>query len=192
MKKDAKHYGQLFLSCLRISAFTFGGGYVIVPLMKKRFVEELGWVSEEKMLDYIAIAQSSPGPNAVNTSVMLGYDLAGLPGALLAALATVLPPLVILSVVSVFYTLLIDSAVVKNVLRGMQAGVAAVVLDAVIDMAAGIIKSRRAAAIVLMAAAFVAAAALKINVAFIILASAALGVLAVLKNRGKEGDGGAS
>lgn len=192
MKKDAKFYGQLFLSCLRISAFTFGGGYVIVPLMKKRFVEELGWVSEEKMLDYIAIAQSSPGPNAVNTSVMLGYDLAGLPGALLAALATVLPPLVILSVVSVFYTLLIDSAVVKNVLRGMQAGVAAVVLDAVIDMAAGIIKSRRAAAIVLMAAAFVAAAALKINVAFIILASAALGVLAVLKNRGKEGDGGAS
>lgn len=186
MKKDLKFYLKLFAGCLRISAFTFGGGYVIVPLIKKRFVDELGWVSEEKMLDYIAIGQSSPGPIAVNTAAMMGYGLAGLPGALVAVFATVLPPLVTLSVVSVFYALVIENAVVRNVLRGMQAGVAAVVLDVVVDLVAAVTKSRRAVPVVLMAAAFVAAAVFKVNVAFIILASAAYGVLAVAKVRGKE------
>ncbi|HHT17197.1 MAG TPA: chromate transporter [Papillibacter sp.] len=192
MRKDIKFYGKLFSGCLRISAFTFGGGYVIVPLIKKRFVDEYGWVSEEQMLDYIAIGQSSPGPIAVNTSAMMGYGLAGLPGALVAVFATVLPPLVTLSIVSVFYSLVIENAVVRNVLRGMQAGVAAVVLDVVIDLIAAVTKSRRAVPIVLMAAAFIAAAVFKVNVALVILTCAVYGALTVVKARRKERDNGHS
>jgi chromate transporter len=192
LRKDIKFYGKLFSGCLRISAFTFGGGYVIVPLIKKRFVDEYGWVSEEQMLDYIAIGQSSPGPIAVNTSAMMGYGLAGLPGALVAVFATVLPPLVTLSIVSVFYSLVIENAVVRNVLRGMQAGVAAVVLDVVIDLIAAVTKSRRAVPIVLMAAAFIAAAVFKVNVALVILTCAVYGALTVVKARRKERDNGHS
>ena len=93
----------LFLSTLQLSAFTFGGGFVIVPLMRKKFVEELGWIEEQEMLDFTAIAQSSPGPIAVNASILVGYHVAGIPGALLTALGTILPPLVIISAISLFF-----------------------------------------------------------------------------------------
>lgn len=186
MKKDFKFYLKLFLGCLRISAFTFGGGYVIVPLIKKRFVDELGWVSEEKMLDYIAIGQSSPGPISVNTSALMGYGLAGLPGALVAILATILPPLVTLSVISVFYSFVIKNAVVKNVLRGMQAGVAAVVLDVVFDLVATVVRSRKVVPVLLMTGAFLAAAVFNVNVALVILTCAVYGALTVIKTRRKE------
>ena len=86
-----KFYWKLFTSTFQLSAFTFGGGYVIVPLMKKQFVEKLGWIDEKEMLDFTAIAQSSPGAMAVNASVLLGYHLSGIPGALVSILGTVLP-----------------------------------------------------------------------------------------------------
>jgi len=96
---------QLFFSTLYLSAFTFGGGYVIVSLMKKRFVDERHWIGEDEMLDLVAIAQSSPGPIAVNGAIVVGYKLAGLAGALTAAVATVIPPFVIIALVSYFYQL---------------------------------------------------------------------------------------
>ena len=74
------------------SAFTFGGGYVIVPLLKKKFVDDLKWIEEEEMLDLTAISQSSPGAMAVNTSMLIGYRVAGTAGALVTILGTVLPP----------------------------------------------------------------------------------------------------
>ena len=79
-------YRKLFLSTFELSACTFGGGFVIIPLMRKKFVEELGWIEEEEMLDLTAIAQASPGAIAVNASIMLGYHIAGIPGAILARL----------------------------------------------------------------------------------------------------------
>ena len=88
---------KLFLSTLYLSAFTFGGGYVIVSLMKKKFVDECGWIKEEEMLDLIAIAQSAPGPMAVNGAIVVGYKLAGLTGALVSILGTILPPFIIIS-----------------------------------------------------------------------------------------------
>ena len=96
-------YRKLFLSTFELSACTFGGGFVIIPLMRKKFVEELGWIEEEEMLDLTAIAQASPGAIAVNASIMLGYHIAGIPGAILAVLGTVLPPLIIISIISMFY-----------------------------------------------------------------------------------------
>ena len=94
---------NLFLSTLYLSAFTFGGGYVIVTLMKKKFVDQYHWIEENEMLDLVAIAQSSPGAIAVNGAIVVGYKLSGILGALVAILGTVLPPFVILSVISVFY-----------------------------------------------------------------------------------------
>lgn len=83
-----------------LSTFTFGGGYVIVSLLKKKFVDELHWVEEEEMLDLVAIAQSSPGAIAVNGAIVIGYRLAGLPGVLVSVLGAVLPPFVILTAIS--------------------------------------------------------------------------------------------
>ena len=94
---------KLFISTLYLSAFTFGGGYVIVTLMKEKFVDELHWIEEDEMLDLIAIAQSAPGAIAVNGAIVVGYKLAGLLGALVAILATILPPFVIISAISFFY-----------------------------------------------------------------------------------------
>ena len=131
MKKDLKFFWTLFISTFTLSAFTFGGGYVIVPLMRKKFVETLGWIDEEEMLDLIAIAQSAPGPIAVNSSIIIGYRLAGIPGALVTTFGTVLPPMVILSAISQFYTAFRDNVVVSLVLKGMGIGVAAVIVDVV-------------------------------------------------------------
>ena len=87
---------QIIYFYLYLSAFTFGGGYVIVTLMKKKFVDQYHWIDDEEMLDLIAIAQSSPGAIAVNGAIVVGYKLAGIPGVLLCVLATVLPPFVII------------------------------------------------------------------------------------------------
>ena len=94
---------KLFLSTLYISSFTFGGGFVIVTFMKKKFVDELHWIDEQEMLDMTALAQSSPGAIAVNAAILVGWQVEGLVGMLVAVLGTIIPPMVILSVVSVFY-----------------------------------------------------------------------------------------
>lgn len=106
MKKEEKKsqiLWQLFKATFLLSAFTFGGGFVIVSLMKKKFVEELGWLDESEMLDITAIAQSSPGPIPINASVILGYRMCGIPGSLVAILGTALPPMIIISTISYFY-----------------------------------------------------------------------------------------
>ena len=88
-KKGWRLLLQLFLSTFYISAFTFGGGYVIIPLMKKKFADELHWIDDEEMLNLAAIAQSSPGAVAVNASILVGFRVAGVAGALVAILGTV-------------------------------------------------------------------------------------------------------
>ena len=180
-----KFYWKLFTSTFQLSAFTFGGGYVIVPLMKKQFVEKLGWIDEKEMLDFTAIAQSSPGAMAVNASVLLGYHLSGIPGALVSILGTVLPPLILLTVISVGYSAFIGNELVKNILRGMQAGVCAVIVDVVIDMSATVVKDKRIVPIILMAAAFIAVTIFRINVIFVILICGMIGILSVIKTPGK-------
>lgn len=113
--------GQLFLSTLCLSAFTFGGGYVIVSLMKKRFVDELHWIDEPEMLDLVAIAQSSPGSISVNGAIVIGYKLAGLRGVLVAILATILPPFLVIAVISLFYQAFRSNVYVGRVLIMMNA-----------------------------------------------------------------------
>lgn len=177
MKKNKAFYWKLFCSTFFLSAFTFGGGYVIIPLMKKKFVDELAWIEETEMLNLIAIAQSSPGAIAVNASILIGYRLAGLLGAALTILGTVLPPLIVLSVVSMFYEAFRDSVLVSSMMKGMQAGVAAVILDVVITMAQNVIKEKKLLLVLIMVAAFVAVAVFKVNVVVIILVCGALGAI---------------
>ncbi len=182
---------RLFLSVFKISAFTFGGGYVIVPLMRRRFAEELKWIREEEMLDMIAIGQSAPGPIAVNTSILLGYRLLGIPGALAAVLGTALPPLIVLSAVSVFYDAFRANPWIAALLNAMRAGVAAVIADVVWTMGAGVFKARRPLPVLLMALAFLAVYVFKLPIVLVLLSCGLAGFLDAWMNRRKgAGKGG--
>lgn len=185
--RNAKLYATLFLSTFQLSAFTFGGGYVIVPLMRKRFVEGLGWIDEQEMMDLIAIAQSSPGPIAVNASIIIGYRIAGVLGALCTILGTVLPPLIILSLISLAYTAFRDNAVVSLVMECMQAGVAAVICDVVITMAQGICKLKKLLPIAIMVLAFVAQAVFHVNVMIVLLVCGVVGAIRYGQAHRQEG-----
>lgn len=180
-------YRKLFLSMFYLSSFTFGGGYVIISLMKKKFVDQLHWMTDEEMLNFTAMAQSSPGAVAVNASILVGFRVAGVPGALVSVLGTSLPPLIILSVISLFYTAFRDNAVVSAVLKGMQAGVAAVILDVVCSMGGDVVKSRSVLSILIMICAFAATYIWGINVIWIILICALLGAARPLMRRIKKG-----
>lgn len=170
----------LFLSTLYISAFTFGGGFVIVTFMKRKFVDELHWIDEQEMLDMTALAQSAPGAIAVNAAILVGWNVLGLPGMLIAVLGTIIPPMVVLSVISFFYAAFATNLYVALVLKGMQAGVAAVILDVVCDLGSNVLKTRSVLYIGLMVVAFIASFVFDVNVIIIILAAAAFGVIRAL------------
>ena len=164
----------LFTSMLYISAFTFGGGFVIVTFMKKKFVDELHWISEDEMLDMTALAQSAPGAIAVNAAILVGRRAAGFTGMIVSVLGTIIPPITILAVISLFYKAFATNPWVAAVLGGMQAGVAAVICDVVWNLGAKVVKEKSAMSIAIMAGAFIATAFFKVNVIVIILCAAAL------------------
>lgn len=113
MERKRNVLWNLFVSTLYLSAFTFGGGYVIVSLLKKKFVDEYHWIEEEEMLDLVAIAQSSPGAIAVNGAIVVGYKLAGLAGTVVAILGTVIPPFLIISMIFNFLHVVKDNLYCK-------------------------------------------------------------------------------
>ncbi len=176
----------LLSSMFSISAFTFGGGFVIVSLMKKKFVTQLGWLEEEEMLDLIAIAQTSPGPIAVNAAVLVGWRMAGFAGMLAAALGTIVPPMIVLLLLSTGYELFAQNRYVALMLRGMQAGVAAVILDVVWGLAGKVIAGKSALRILMMIAAFIAAYFLKVNVILILLAAVVLSIIVTLAKQRRQ------
>ena len=160
---------KLFFSTLYLSTFTFGGGYVIVSLMKTKFVDELHWIDETEMLDLIAIAQSSPGAVAVNGAIVVGYKLCRIPGVFFSILGAIIPPFFIISIISGFYTLFQENEAVQALLSGMRSGVGAVIVSVVWDMGSGIVKQKKIAPILIMLCAFIANYYLKINIVLIIL-----------------------
>ena len=166
----------LFKATFLLSAFTFGGGFVIVSLMKKKFVEELKWLEEDEMLDITAIAQSSPGPIPINASVILGYRMCGILGSLVAILGTALPPMIIISVISYFYEQFRSNQVIAVALTVMRAGVAAVIFDVVINLAKKVWQTRRAMYVALMAAAFTAKVIFGVEAMTLILVCLAIGI----------------
>ncbi|HIU46784.1 MAG TPA: chromate transporter [Candidatus Fimadaptatus faecigallinarum] len=176
----------LFTSMLYISSFTFGGGFVIVTFMKRKFVDGLHWLTEDEMLDMTALAQSAPGAIAVNAAILVGRRVAGTVGMLVAVAGTIIPPMVILSVISLFYEAFAHNRWVAAALSGMQAGVAAVICDVVINLGSRVVKERSALSIAIMAIAFVAAAVFDVNVIIIILCAAAVGAARILIERARR------
>ena len=183
---------KLFYSILYISAFTFGGGFVIVTLMKRKFVDEYHWLTEQEMLDMTALAQSSPGPIAVNAAILVGRKVGGFMGMTSAVLGTIIPPMVILSVISFFYSVFASNRYVALVLKGMQCGVAAVILDVSVGLCINVLKTKEWIHYAVILAAFIATFFLKVNVIFIILAAAVIGILSfyLMKKGGQTGEGG--
>ena len=171
---------KLFRSTLYLSAFTFGGGYVIITLLKQKFVDHYHWIEEEEMLDLVAIAQSTPGAIAVNGAIVIGYKLAGPLGALVAIVGTVLPPFVIISLLSLCYETFQGLYAVQKILEGMQAGVGAVIAAVAWDMGRGVVEERDTVSTVILIASFVASCFLEINVVYIILICGVLGVVRTL------------
>lgn len=180
MKEKLTRYRTLFLSTLKLSAFTFGGGFVIIPLMRKRFVEELHWIEEQEMLDLTALAQSSPGAIAVNASILVGYHVAGVMGALLSIIGTVLPPLLIISAISMFYTAFRDNAIVGMAMTGMLAGVAAVICDVVINMGKAVFQKKRVLPVLVLLGSFIAVRFFSVNIILVIFACGVIGAMDAL------------
>ena len=178
-------YWQLFLSTFKLSACTFGGGFVIIPLMRERFVKELHWI-EEEMLDLTAIAQSSPGSIAINASILVGYHVAGIPGALITVVGAALPPLIIISIISAFYQVFRSNKYMSMAMAGMLAGVVAAIFDVVINMARPILKKKRLLPIAVMLTAFVATRFFSVNIILIILVCGGIGALDTLYLKKKE------
>ena len=177
MKNKPHKLWVLFLTTLYISAFTFGGGFVIVTFMKHKFVDELHWIDEQEMLDFTALAQSCPGAIAVNAAILVGWNVYGFAGMIVATLGTILPPMIILSVVSFFYAIFSTNVWVAVVLKGMQAGVAAVILDAACSLGKSVLKEKSSLSIFIMTAAFVCDFFLGVNVVYIILVAACIGII---------------
>lgn len=167
MEKKNKLW-QIFKSTLYLSAFTFGGGYVILTLMKDTFVDKLKWVDKDQMLDMTAIAQSAPGAVAINASIVVGYETAGLLGMIVAILGTAIPPLMIISIISMFYEAFIANHYIASFLKGMQAAIAALIFKVSFDMGRDLLKEKTKFVPVIMVVAFVLGYFLKVNIVYII------------------------
>ena len=187
MKKE-KNLWDLFKSTLYLSAFTFGGGYVILSLMKDTFVDRLGWIDKDEMLDMTAIAQSAPGAVAVNAAVVVGFETLGLPGMLVAILGTIIPPLVIISLISLAYQAFITNRYIALFLKGMQAGVGALILKVVYDMAKDLLNEKSRVIPIIMLASFILGFFFDINVTYIILGLIVIGVVYTLTKGDKDAD----
>lgn len=189
MKKE-KPYFWLFLTNLFISAFTFGGGYVVIPMVRKYFVLQKKVMTEEELLDMAAVAQSMPGAIAVNLVSLAGYKTAGMAGAVISLFGSILPPFLILSAVSFWYTAFRSNLVVGAVLKGMEAAVAALIVDLVIGMYGQILKQNRRFLSLIAPMAFFAAFFLGIDAAWVLCGACLLFFIlhffTLLKSTGKE------
>lgn len=175
MKKVSLLY--LFFKFLKINAFTFGGGYTIVPVIRDEFVLKKPLIDENEMSSIVALAQSSPGPMAINCSLLTGYRLRGPLGAVVSMLASVLPCLIIISLLFYIYDAFSSNPWVQSALTVMGGVISAVLIITTIDMARNALKKHRIFGIILMVSAFLASFFLEINSGLIILFSGLIGLI---------------
>jgi len=121
---------NLFLTFLKIGAFTFGGGYAMVPLIQHEMVNKKKWISDDEMMDMIAIAESTPGPIAVNSATFVGYRINKFWGSFFATLGVILPSFVIILIISLFFENFLEIKAVADAFRGIRAGVTVLILNA--------------------------------------------------------------
>lgn len=134
MPKKAKTLADLFLSFMKVGLFTFGGGYAMISVIRDTCVERKGWLTDDEMMDVTVIAESTPGPIAINCATYVGYKLAGIAGAVIATLGIVLPSFVILYTISKFLDHFMEYPLVMKAFRGIKAAVGLLILDAGITM----------------------------------------------------------
>ena len=169
---------KLFLTFLKIGAFTFGGGYAMIPLIQREVVEKHKWISDEDILEIIAIAESTPGPIAINAATFVGYRVCGIGGAFLATVGVVLPSFLIILAISFVLEQFESLKAVQYAFWGIRAGVLALIAKALFSMYKQCPKSPVSYGI--MGLAFVCVAFLKINVLAVIVGCACIGLAASL------------
>lgn len=176
-KRGRHFYRALFFSTFLISAFTVGGGFVIIPLLKAKYVDEYGWLEDKETLDLAALAQSLPGVMAVNASILLGYRMAGIPGALTALSATILPPLITLSIIAQAYEAYAASPLVRLVLKGMQCGATALIVSVAVDLVLKQCRQGLSLSLLILAGTFIANFCFGVNLMLLIVIDAIVGFL---------------
>lgn len=182
---------DLFLTFLKIGAFTFGGGYAMVALLEHEFVEEKQWVSREEFLDMVAIAESTPGPMAVNSATYIGYKIEGVEGAAASTVAVCIPSFAVIYLISLVFDQFLSLSVVASAFRGIQVCVIYLILSAGLKM----LKNLQHSAFNIIVLAVVMAAMVGCSLAavsfssiyYILLCGAAGVLLYLLKKLRKEG-----
>lgn len=167
----------LFTTFFKINMFTFGGGYTIVPVIIDEFVNKKHLIDDDEMLDIVAIAQSGPGPMAINTSILTGYKLNGWKGALICLLASVLPCLIIVSIMYYIYSTISKNTIVKSALGCMSGAISAVLFITVFQMAKKSLYKHKIFGCILMISTFLTAYFTSINTIYIILFAGLLGLI---------------
>ena len=174
MKDKLKTVLTLFGVFFKIGAFTFGGGYAMIPIIEKEVSEKRAWISEEDILDIFAISESTPGPIAINTATFIGYKIGGVLGSAFATLGVVLPSFIIISIISLILTEFSHLKPVQYAFNGIRAGVLALLIKALVSMYK---KNKKSLfAYIIMAGAFVLAAFTNINVIFILIGCGVAGL----------------
>lgn len=170
-----KKYFEMFYSFFKIGAFTLGGGYAMLPLIEKEVVDKKQWINREDFLDMLALAQSSPGPIAVNTAVFVGYKVAGIPGVIFTVLGSVLPSFVIILLIASFFVDIKDNAIVERIFKGIRPAVVALIAAPVIRLSHAAKINKKTIFIPIIVAALVAFA--KVTAVIIIIGAAVLGII---------------
>ncbi|WP_195963617.1 chromate transporter [Clostridium cuniculi] len=134
---------ELFISIFKIGAFTFGGGYAMIPLIEEEVVNNKGWLSKEEFVDILIVAQSLPGALAVNTSIFLGYKISGILGAITTLIAVILPSFFIILIIAIFFMQFRDNYYINAAFQGITAAVPILVLVGAISLSRGLSKNLR-------------------------------------------------
>ena len=186
MDSKAKRILTLFLTFFKIGAFTFGGGYAMIPFIQKEIVEKHGWMTDDDILDIFAIAESTPGPIAINSATFVGWRVAGFFGAALATFGVVLPSFVIILLISFLLGNFADIPAVQYAFQGIRAGVLALLVKALWTMFKK--NPKGAVSYGIMAAAFLVTAFFDVPVIAVLFGCAAVGLGSSLWMAKKEGD----
>ena len=184
VKRTPKEYVTLFLTFFKIGAFTFGGGYAMIPLIQKEVVDNHKWVTADDILEVIAIAESTPGPIAVNAATFVGYKFGGFWGAFSATLGVVLPSFLIIALLSSLITRFQDYKVVQYAFYGIRAGVLALIVKAMINMYRKCPKSP--VSYFIFAFSFVMVSLLNIKAIYVLIACALIGLAASFVAKRRE------
>ena len=192
--KKSKILLEMFLIMFKIGLFTFGGGYAMLALLENEFVEKRKWLEKEEFLDMVAIAESTPGPIAINSATYIGYKRCGVLGSAAATLGVVMPSFIIIFVISLFLDTFLQFELVAYAFRGIQAGVVYLILSSGLKMLKGLKKNPMSIAIlctVLLLMVAFSLFAVKFSAIFFILISAACGLVVFGIDKAKAKKGGA-